>query len=50
MPTAPALLRFHGGGLIFAAPEQDDRTNVAFARELGITVAAVRCRLGPDPP
>ncbi|WP_218945874.1 alpha/beta hydrolase fold domain-containing protein [Streptomyces hawaiiensis] len=27
-----------------------DRTNIAFARELGITVAAVRYRLGPDHP
>ncbi|MDX3582565.1 alpha/beta hydrolase [Streptomyces europaeiscabiei] len=40
--AAPALLWVHGGGLIFGAPEQDDRTNIAFARELGITVAAVR--------
>lgn len=42
---APALLWIHGGGLIFGSPEQDDRSNAAFARELGITVAAVRCRL-----
>src|SRR5215216_2159435 len=48
--AAPALLWIHGGGLIFGAPEQDDRTNIAFARELGITVAAVRYRLGPDHP
>ncbi|MFF2432336.1 alpha/beta hydrolase [Streptomyces mirabilis] len=48
--AAPALLWVHGGGLIFGAPEQDDRTNIAFARELGITVAAVRYRLGPDHP
>ncbi len=32
MPAAPALRWIHGGGLIFGAPEQDDRTNVAFAR------------------
>ncbi|KQV94282.1 alpha/beta hydrolase [Streptomyces sp. Root369] len=48
--AAGALLWIHGGGLIFGAPEQDDRTNIAFARELGITVAAVRYRLGPDHP
>ncbi|MDX2830667.1 MULTISPECIES: alpha/beta hydrolase [Streptomyces] len=48
--AAPALLWIHGGGLIFGAPEQDDRTNIAFVRELGITVAAVRYRLGPDHP
>jgi acetyl esterase/lipase len=48
--AAPALLWIHGGGLIFGAPEQDDRTNIAFARQLGITVAAVRYRLAPDSP
>lgn len=46
----PALLWMHGGGLIFGGPEQDDRTNIAFARELGITVAAIRYRLAPDNP
>lgn len=48
--AAPAMLWVHGGGLIFGSPEQDDRSNAAFARELGITVAAVRYRLGPDNP
>ncbi|MEO6081816.1 MAG: alpha/beta hydrolase fold domain-containing protein [Umezawaea sp.] len=48
--AAPVLLWVHGGGLIFGSPEQDDRSNIAFARELGITVAAVRYRLGPDNP
>ncbi|MEV1003081.1 alpha/beta hydrolase fold domain-containing protein [Nonomuraea sp. NPDC050202] len=48
--AAPALLWIHGGGLIFGAPEQDDRTNIAFVRQLGITVAAVRYRLAPDSP
>ncbi|MCP2241569.1 alpha/beta hydrolase [Lentzea aerocolonigenes] len=47
---APALLWTHGGGLIFGAPEQDDPTNIAFARHLGITVAAVRYRLAPGSP
>ncbi|MFI9383564.1 alpha/beta hydrolase fold domain-containing protein [Kutzneria sp. NPDC052558] len=45
---APALLWTQGGGFIFGAPEQDDRRNIAFARQLGITVAAVRYRLAPD--
>jgi acetyl esterase/lipase len=47
---APALLWIHGGGLIFGSPEQDDRGNIAFARELGITVAAVRYRLASTSP
>jgi acetyl esterase/lipase len=48
--AAPALLWVHGGGLVFGTPEQDDRTNLALVRELGITVAAVRYRLAPDHP
>src|SRR5689334_17473372 len=48
--TAPALLWIHGGGLVIGSPEQDDRTNIDFARELGITVAAVRYRLAADAP
>lgn len=47
---APALLWLHGGGFVFGAPEQDDAANTALARELGITVAAVRYRLAPDHP
>lgn len=46
-PT-PLLLWVHGGGLITGSPEQDDRTNMAFARSLGVAVAAVRYRLAPD--
>lgn len=45
--SMPVLLWIHGGGLVIGSPEQDDRTNAAFARELGITVAAVRYRLAP---
>ncbi len=48
-PT-PLLLWVHGGGMVIGRPEQDDRTNMAFARSLGITVAAVRYRLAPDSP
>jgi len=46
----PAMLWMHGGGHLFGSPEQDDRTNVAFVRELGIVVAAARYRLGSDAP
>lgn len=48
-PT-PAMLWMHGGGHLFGAPEQDDRTNIRFVRELGIVVAAARYRLGSDAP
>ncbi|GAB2907710.1 alpha/beta hydrolase fold domain-containing protein [Neomicrococcus lactis] len=48
--TIPALLWMHGGGHLFGVPEQDDRNNIAFVRELGIAVAAVRYRLGSDAP
>jgi acetyl esterase/lipase len=47
---APALLWIHGGGFIQGAPEQDERTSIAFARNLGMTVAAVRYRLSPQHP
>ncbi|MGF3054664.1 alpha/beta hydrolase fold domain-containing protein [Microbacterium sp. YY-03] len=42
----PVLLWIHGGGHLTGAPEQDDRANMIFARELGIVVAAVRYRIG----
>jgi acetyl esterase/lipase len=48
--AAPALYWMHGGGFIFGSPEQDEENSIAFARELGITVAAVRYRLAPDHP
>lgn len=47
---APALVWVHGGGHVFGTPEQDDRTNALLARTLGMTVAAVRYRLGADTP
>jgi acetyl esterase/lipase len=46
--ATPALLWMHGGGMVMGNPEQDDASNAAFARDLGITVAAVRYRLAPD--
>jgi acetyl esterase/lipase len=48
--AAPALLWIHGGGLISGSPLQDERTNIDFARTLGITVAAVTYRLAPQHP
>jgi acetyl esterase/lipase len=48
--AAPALLWLHGGGFVLGAPEQDEAVGTAWARELGITVAAVRYRLAPDHP
>lgn len=46
----PVLLWMHGGGHLFGSPEQDDQSNIAFVRELGIAVAAVLYRLGADAP
>jgi len=46
----PALLWIHGGGHIIGTAEVDDRSNIAFVRELGIVVAAVRYRLGAEAP
>lgn len=46
----PVMLWMHGGGHLFGAPEQDDRRNIAFVKELGIAVAAARYRLGSDAP
>lgn len=46
----PVLLWMHGGGHLFGSPEQDQRANAGFVRELGIAVAAARYRLGSDAP
>lgn len=48
--SVPVLVWMHGGGHLIGSPEQDDAANVAFVRELGIAVAAVRYRLGFDAP
>ncbi|MGC2343756.1 MAG: alpha/beta hydrolase fold domain-containing protein, partial [Mycobacterium sp.] len=47
---APALLWIHGGGYIMGNAAQDDAVCRRFARELGITVAAVDHRLAPEHP
>lgn len=46
----PALFWIHGGGHIIGSPLQDERTNIAFVRNLGITVASVTYRLSPEHP
>ncbi|GAA1461783.1 alpha/beta hydrolase [Williamsia maris] len=45
-----ALLWIHGGGYVIGSAAQDDPICARFARELGITVAAVDYRLAPDHP
>lgn len=47
---SPAMLWMNGGGFIGGSLEQDQRTNLAFARELGMTVVAVRYRVAPQHP
>jgi acetyl esterase/lipase len=46
----PALLWIHGGGYVIGNAQQDDVLCGRFARELGITVAAVDYRLAPEHP
>jgi acetyl esterase/lipase len=46
----PALLWIHGGGFIIGTPEQDAANIVEMCQKLGIVVAAVQYRLGPDHP
>jgi acetyl esterase/lipase len=46
----PALLWIHGGGYVVGTARQDDDLCRRFARELGVTVAAVDYRLAPEHP
>ncbi len=46
----PALVWIHGGGYVLGSPSQDDVICRRFARELGMTVAAVKYRLAPEHP
>jgi len=48
--SAPGMLWIHGGGYLIGTPAQDDAICRRFARELGITVAAVDYRLAPEHP
>jgi acetyl esterase/lipase len=47
---AGAILRVHGGGWTFGAPEQHDLWNLELARASGWAVAAVAYRLAPENP
>ncbi|CAN5546121.1 alpha/beta hydrolase [soil metagenome] len=47
---APVLLWLHGGGMVLGNHAQDERTNLDFARTLGITVVSVGYRLAPEHP
>ena len=46
----PALLWIHGGGLILGTPQQDDGSNIALSRDLGIVVFSAAYRLAPQHP
>ena len=48
--TTAALLWIHGGGMITGNRLSDEKSNIAFARTLGITVASVEYRLAPAHP
>jgi acetyl esterase/lipase len=47
LEPAPALFWIHGGGFVLGRPEQDEPRSIVIARELGITVVALRYRLAP---
>jgi acetyl esterase/lipase len=49
-PGRPALFWMNGGGFVGGTLEQDEGSNLAFARELDITVVAVRYRVAPEHP
>jgi acetyl esterase/lipase len=44
----PAVLWIHGGGMVSGTALIDERTNMAFARTLGIAVVSVDYRLAPS--
>ena len=48
--SGAALLWIHGGGYVMGTAQQDDAVCRRFARELGVTVAAVDYRLAPEHP
>lgn len=49
-PNAAAMLWIHGGGFILGSPQQDEHSSAAYAKEMGMLVAAVRYRLAPQHP
>jgi acetyl esterase/lipase len=48
--TGPGMVWIHGGGYVIGTAAQDDAICRRFARDLGITVAAVEYRLAPEYP
>ncbi|QHC57238.1 alpha/beta hydrolase fold domain-containing protein [Rathayibacter sp. VKM Ac-2760] len=48
--AAPALVWVHGGGMVLGSRFDDEASNIAFARTLGITVLSVGYRLAPAHP
>jgi acetyl esterase/lipase len=46
----PALFWMNGGGFVGGTLEQDEASNYGFARDLNITVVAVRYRVAPKDP
>jgi acetyl esterase/lipase len=46
----PALLWMHGGGFVIGYPEYDQPRSIELCRSLGVVVAAVNYRLGPENP
>ena len=44
----PSMLWMHGGGHLFGSPEQDDRSNIAFVRKLGIARTPRRSHRAPS--
>ena len=48
--AGPALVWIHGGGYVIGSAAQDDVICRRFARQLGVTVAAVDYRLAPEYP
>ncbi|MCJ1703105.1 alpha/beta hydrolase [Rathayibacter sp. VKM Ac-2926] len=48
--AAPALVWVHGGGMVLGSRFDDESSNIAFARTLGITVLSVGYRLAPAHP
>ena len=50
MPSAPAVLWFHGGGFVFGDASMDFPLHVRLARELGAVIVSVEYSLAPENP
>jgi len=46
----PCLIWFHGGGMVFGLPEQDELGSDAYAEQVPCVVASVDYRLAPEHP